>query len=246
MLSWGGTAISGILVEPVKAEKYPVFINYMGYNAQLWYPDPSSHPDAAEFTLCVRDQALNKPADSTEDWVTWGLESKDTYYYRGAFADVVRAVDFVCSLPKADPNRIFAEGGSQGGAFTLVSASLDKRIKAIAPFVPFLSDFPDYFKIAEWPGNQVLAAATAKGIPEEELYKTLSYFDIKNFTDRIECPVLMGFGLQDPVCPPHTNFAGFNRITTEKSWICFPFAGHQVERENGWWQARDEFFSKFL
>lgn len=246
MLSWGETAISGILVEPVKAEKYPVFINYMGYNAQLWYPDPSSRPDAAEFTLCVRDQALNKPADSTEDWVTWGLESKDTYYYRGAFADVVRAVDFVCSLPKADPNRIFAEGGSQGGAFTLVSASLDKRIKAIAPFVPFLSDFPDYFKIAEWPGNQVLAAAAAKGIPEEDLYKTLSYFDIKNFTDRIECPVLMGFGLQDPVCPPHTNFAGFNRITTQKSWICFPFAGHQVEREDGWWQARDEFFSKFL
>lgn len=246
LYSFGNTAISGVLVEPVREGKFPVFINYMGYNSGVWYSDPSSKPDAIEFTLCVRDQALNKPADSTEDWVTWGLESKETYYYRGAFADVVRAVDFVASLPKADTDHIFAEGGSQGGAFTLIAASLDHRIKAAAPFVPFLSDYPDYFRIAGWPGGQVLAAAKAKGIAEEDLYRTLSYFDVKNFTDRIECPVLMGFGLQDPTCPPHTNFAGYNQIRTEKEWICFPLAGHQVEREDGWWKARDAFMEKYM
>lgn len=244
MRSLGGTPISGVLTEPVRDGKYPVYINYMGYNANVWYNDPSSRPEAIEFTLCVRDQGLNKPSDSTEDWVTWGLESKETYYYRGAFSDVVRAVDFVSSLPKADTGRIFAEGGSQGGAFTLVAASLDHRIRAAAPFVPFLSDFPDYFRIAGWPGGQVLEAARKKGISEEDLYRTLSYFDVKNFTDKIECPVLMGFGLQDWVCPPHTNFAGFNLIRTEKEWICFPRAGHQVEREEGWWAARDAFMER--
>ena len=246
MRSLGGEAISGVLTEPVREGKYPVFINYMGYNSNVWYSDPSSKPDVIEFTLCVRDQALNKPSDSTADWVTWGLESKETYYYRGAFADVVRAVDFVASLPKADTGRIFAEGGSQGGAFTLIAASLDHRIRAAAPYVPFLSDYPDYFRIADWPGGQVLAAAKERGISEEDLYRTLSYFDVKNFTDRIGCPVLMGFGLQDPTCPPHTNFAGFNQIRTEKEWVCFPRAGHQVEREDGWWKARDAFMGKYL
>ena len=246
MKSFGGEDISGIYIEPVKEGKYPVFINYMGYGAEVWYNDPSARPEAAEFTLCVRNQGLNRKPGEKDDWVIRGLADRDTYYYRGAFMDVVRAVDFAASREKADTSRIFAEGGSQGGAFTLVSASLDRRIKGIAPFVPFLSDFPDYFRIAGWPAGPVLAEAERLGLSDEELYRTLSYFDVKNFTDRIVCPVLMGFGLQDDVCPPHTNFAGYNQITSSKSYVTFPLSGHHVETEAGWWQARDAFFGKLL
>ena len=56
----------------------------------------------------------------------------------------------------------------------------------------------------------------------------------------------MGFGLQDPVCPPHTNFAGYNMIRTPKQWICFPFSGHHVEEEAGWWEARNKFFQPYI
>ena len=246
MRSFGGEPISGIYMEPVKDGKYPVFINYMGYGSDVWYNDPSSRPEAIEFTLCVRNQALNRRPGEKDDWVTRGLGNKDTYYYRGAFMDVIRAIDFAASREKADTSKIFAEGGSQGGAFTLVAASLDSRIKGIAPFVPFLSDFPDYFDIASWPSTPVLEEAERLGISREDLFRTLSYFDVKNFTDRISCPVLMGFGLQDDVCPPHTNFAGYNHITSPKSYVTFPLSGHHVETEAGWWAARDEFFEKYL
>lgn len=246
MMSFGGEHISGICIVPVRDGKFPVFINYMGYGAEVWYNDPSARPDAIEFTLCVRNQGLNRKPGEKDDWVVRGLADRDTYYYRGAFMDVVRAVDFAASLEKADTSRIFAEGGSQGGAFTLVAASLDKRIRAIATFVPFLSDFPDYFRIAGWPAGPVLAEAERLGLSDEELYRMLSYFDVKNFTDRIACPVLMGFGLQDDVCPPHTNFSGYNQITSPKSYVTFPLSGHHVETEAGWWEARDAFFGKFL
>lgn len=246
MRSFGGEWISGIYMEPVAPGRYPVFINYMGYGATLWYNDPSARPEAAEFTLCVRNQGLNRRPGEADDWVTRGIGSRDTYYYRGAFMDVVRAVDFVASREKVDTAMIFAEGGSQGGAFTLVAASLDRRIKGIAPFVPFLSDFPDYFAIAPWPSQPVLQAADRLGVSREELFRTLSYFDVKNFTDRITCPVLMGFGLQDDVCPPHTNFAGYNMITSSKTYVTFPLAGHHVETEAGWWAARDAFFDCLL
>ena len=244
MASFGGKMISGIVLIPNKEGRFPAKISYMGYGADVWYPDPSSEPDLVDFTLSVRDQGLNRTPG--QGWVRQGLQHKETYYYRGAFLDCVRAIDFVASLPQVDPDRIVAEGGSQGGAFTLVAASLDHRLKAIAPFVPFLSDFPDYFQVAEWPANEVLPAAREQGISDEDLYRTLSYFDVKNFTDRIECPVLMGFGLQDPVCPPHTNFAGYNMIRTQKQWICFPFSGHHVEEESGWWEARNAFFKPYL
>ena len=93
---------------------------------------------------------------------------------------------------------------------------------------------------------QAMAAAQAKGMSDDELYTMLSYFDVKNFTDRIQCPVLMAIGLQDTVCPPHTNFAGYNQIKTEKSWICYPAAGHNVWQQEGWSVAREDFLKKYL
>lgn len=244
MFSLGGEKISGVYVEPVKPGKYAATISYMGYNTQPWYSHPSANPELIEFTLCVRDQALNKTGEAT-DWCTWGLESREDYYYRGAFADVVRAIDFVCSREKTDLQRVVAEGESQGGAFTLVAASLDDRLKAIAPSAPFLCDYPDYFKLAHWPGNEIVARSEKMGQSYDELLDVLSYFDVKNFTDRITCPVLMGFGLQDPVCPPHTNFAGYNQIKSEKSWICYPLCDHSVWAQQGWQKAKYEFLNKY-
>lgn len=241
MKSFGGETVSGLLMLPVAEGKYPAMISYMGYGSEVWYPNPSDNPERIDFQLCIRNQAFNRLPGEKDDWCTRGIESKETYYYRGAFADAVRAIDFIFSLDKTDASQVFANGESQGGALTLVAASLDHRLKAIAPSAPFLNDYKDYFALVGWPGEPIIAAAKAKGMSDNEMYRVLSYFDVKNFTDKIECPVLMAIGLQDPVCPPHTNFAGYNHIKTEKSWICYPLAGHNVWQQPGWPKAKDEF-----
>ena len=246
MKSLGGEQVSGLLLLPTAEGKYPAVISYMGYGSDVWYADPSSNPDRIEFMLCIRNQAFNRVPGEKDDWCTRGLGDEYAYYYRGAFADAVRAIDFVCSLPQTDTERVVAYGESQGGALTLVAASLDHRLKAIAPSAPFLNDYKDYFVLAEWPGNWYIQAAKERGISDEDLYRCLSYFDVKNFTDRIQCPVLMAIGLQDTVCPPHTNFAGYNQIKTEKSWICYPAAGHNVWQQEGWSVAREDFLKKYL
>ena len=246
MKSFGGETISGLLMLPVAEGKYSAMISYMGYGSEVWYPHPSDNPERIDFQLCIRNQAFNRLPGEKDDWCTRGIESKETYYYRGAFADAVRAIDFIFSLDKTDAAQVFANGESQGGALTLVAASLDHRLKAIAPSAPFLNDYKDYFALAHWPAEPILRAADEKGISEEELYRTLSYFDVKNFTDKIECPVIMAIGLQDPVCPPHTNFAGYNHIRTEKSWICYPAAGHNVWEQKGWPEEKSRFFERFM
>ena len=246
MKSFGDETVSGLLYVPVADGKYPAMISYMGYGSEVWYADPSSNPQMIEFMLCVRNQAFNRKPGEKDDWCARGIADKDTYYYRGAFADAVRAIDFVCSLEKTDVDRVFAAGESQGGALTLAAASLDGRLKAIAPSAPFLCDYPDYFRLAGWPGDPIEAAAKEAGMSDEEMFKVLSYFDIKNFTDRIQCPVIMAIGLQDDVCPPHTNFAGYNHIRTEKSWICYPEAFHNVWQQEGWPIAKEDFFEKYI
>ena len=124
----------------------------------------------------------------------------------------------------------------------MAAASLDDRLRAVAPSAPFLCDFPDYLKLAQWPSNEINEAAKEKGMSREELMKVLSYFDMKNMADRIECPLIMGVGLQDDVCPIHTNFAGFNMVKSEKSWICYPQAKHDVWEQPDWPKAKEEFF----
>ena len=241
MKSLGGEAISGIYVEPVAPGKYPVMIYYMGYDTQVWDIDPSANPEMSEFILCIRKQALNKKGKEA-GWVKEGIESKDTYYYRGAICDAVRAIDFVCSREKTDPARVFAQGESQGGALTFAAAALDDRFRAVAPSAPFLCDFPDYMRLAQWPSNEINEAAQEKGMSQEDLLKVLSYFDMKNLADRIICPLIMGVGLQDDVCPVHTNFAGFNMVPSEKSWICYPKSKHNVWEQPEWPEAKEEFF----
>lgn len=242
--SFRGGKMGGILCEPVKEGKYPVYIDYMGYGAEPFWYDPSAAPEAIEFLVSVRDQGIFK--DSGERWIDRGLESKYKFYYRGAFCDVVRAVDFVASLEKADTSHIFARGESQGGAFTLISAALDHRISAAAPAVPFLGDYRHYSQIVWWPMWEVFEEADRQGISRERLFTMLSYFDVKNFMDRIECPVYMAFGLQDSTCPPHTNFAEYNLIKSPKKYFCVPNCGHAIWKEKTWREEREKWFETKL
>lgn len=246
MRSLGGETIRGYYLEPTAPGRYPAVVTFMGYDSEPWCPDADAAPGRVEFVLSHRGQGLNKPGNRYGDWIVSGLGSPATYYYRGAYMDAVRAVDFVASRDKVDPRLIFAEGGSQGGALTLAVCALDDRIAAAAPYVPFMSDFPDYLRIAPWPASALRPAAAAAGIADEELLRTLSYFDIKNLAGRIACPVLMGFGLQDEVCPPHTNFAGYNLLCSAKRWIVFPRRGHDVHNEPTWFAARDAFFGDVI
>lgn len=245
MKSLGGEVMGGILCKPNKPGKYVTYIDYMGYGAQpVWY-NPSAEPRAVEFLVSVRDQGIFKRQGHYR-WIDRGLKSRDSFYYRGAFCDVVRAIDFICGLDCVDVDHLYARGESQGGAFTLISASLDHRIKAIAPAVPFLNDYRHYSQIVRWPMWEVFAQAESEGIEREELFNMLRYFDVKNFTDRIQCPVYMSFGLQDATCPPHTNFAGYNQISTEKNYYCSPTAGHGQWAEEEWHKARAEYFNRII
>jgi len=228
MRSLDNELIMGYYAKPKKAGKHPVIVEYMGYGSKPYFPN-QSWDGFAYFVLSIRGQALNEKSNHFGTWFTYGIDNKDNYYYRGAFMDVLRALDFVSSRDEIDGERIAVRGSSQGGALSVAAASLDPRVKALAIGIPFLSDFEDYFKIAPWPKSDV--DNYIKQHPEvswKQVYNTLSYFDIKNLASRIRVPLVMGIGVQDNVCPPHINFAAYNRVKSEKSWMAFPTYGHST------------------
>ena len=51
-------------------------------------------------------------------------------------------------------------------------------------------------------------------------------------TPRIEAEVLMSTGFEDRTCPPSTQFAAYNKITSRKSLRAYPDFGHEGLPEN--------------
>ena len=213
----------------------------MGYGATP-YPPTQWWDGFAHFVLSIRGQALNLPENRFDNWMTYGLDSKEEYYYRGAYMDAVRALDFVCSRPEIDAEKIAVRGGSQGGALSFAAAALDKRVKVAAPSIPGFSDYRNWFRIVHWPGiefgNHIQRKMEDWNMTSEDaqqyveaLYDLLSYFDIKNLAQWIECPLIMGVGMQDEVCPPHIKFAAYNQVKSEKRWTACPDCGHSTNNE---------------
>lgn len=242
--SIGGGIGGGVLCVPNAEGKYPVYMEYMGYGADVYPYDPSSNPDRIQFLVSIRNQGIFR--DEAQRWIDRGLQDKNIYYYRGAYCDAVRAIDVAYSLDKADTDHVFASGESQGGALTIVAAALDHRITAAAPAVPFMGDFADYWKIVWWPEWEVFEAAEREGISRESVLELMRWFDTKNFAPMVQCPVYMAFGLQDPVCPPHTNWAPYNNMSCPKQWFCSPRCGHGMWEIALWKQVRQEFFDTFM
>ena len=242
--------VRGYYVEPQDGEKHPVLMHFYGYDDQkptskASCPSGGSKADYAEFYFSIRGQMLNnRPANLREpdgqgdfvnvygDWFAYNFGNLDGYYYRGAFLDCVQAVRFMASRPTSDMTNLFAEGSSQGGALCYATAALsDYPFSAITPNVAFLGDFPDYFQIVSWPAST--AKANKGSMTDEEMYRFLSYFDTKNLATRIseQTAVWATSGLQDGTCPPHTNLAPFNNLsTTDKQMNYYPEMTHDYPK----------------
>lgn len=246
--------IRGYYAEPVASGTYPVIITQNGYDSDAKIPAlnfcPNGHQNAnwIELNLSVRGQVINNRGENKNiygDWFAYHFGNKDNYYYRGAYMDVIRGIDFIASREKVQKDNIFMMGGSQGGALTIAGAALDNRIKAIAPSIQFMGDFPDYFKVGAWPASVAKKQQKALNLSDEAMYKFLSYFDTKNLAPYITCPVSTAIGLQDPVCPPHTNFAPYNNLkVTDKQYVVNSECKHEVP--TSWYNDCLTFFKKHL
>lgn len=135
-------------------------------------------------------------------------------------------------MPEVDGARVGATGGSQGGGLTLACASLEPRIQRAAPVFPFLCDY-----LRVWEMDLAVSAYEELRTyfrlfdplheREEEVFTRLGYIDNQHLAHRIQAEVLMAVGLMDSVCPPSTQFAAYNKITSKRDLIIYPDFGHE-------------------
>lgn len=153
--------------------------------------------------------------------------------YRQIFLDTAQLAKIVMEMPDVDPDRVGVMGGSQGGALTIACAALAPRIKRAAPVFPFLSDYQrvwsmDQAKDAYKELQEYFRLFDPMHKKEKVIFEKLGYIDIQHLADRIMADVLWGIGLMDTICPPSSQFATYNKITSRKSMEIYPDYGHEL------------------
>jgi cephalosporin-C deacetylase len=155
--------------------------------------------------------------------LTFGIGHPEGYYYQGAYADMIRAIDFLASRPEIDAKRIAIMGTSQGGGIALAVAALDSRIRAVAAHVPCLCGMREAATIS---GSLVNTLLDKSGVNNPAAWNTLDYFDPLRLAPDIHVPVLLSAGGKDKTCPAATIRAVFDAITATKSLAWYPQLPH--------------------
>jgi cephalosporin-C deacetylase-like acetyl esterase len=170
---------------------------------------------------------------------TYNLDNRDTYYYKRVYLGCVRANDFIFSLPQFDGVNLAVTGGSQGGALSIVTAALDSRVKWTAPIYPALADMVGYQKgrAGGWP-HIFDNRAYPHNITDAKI-KTAAYYDVVNFAKQLKVPVHYSMGFNDETCPPTSMWAAYNVITAPKELKLYLETGHwtypeETETVNNW------------
>ncbi len=235
-----GARISAYFAKPVGEGPFSGLVSYHGYNwgcSALEETVLGAFHGYVSAQLLVRGQqggsedTLPSASGHAVGWMTKGIESPETYYYRAVYMDAVRLLEIVASMDCVDRAKIAVTGGSQGGALSLAAAALTDIPSAAVVNYPYLCHFRRAIDLAQQDPyleiNQYFRQNPAPAV-EEQAMKTLSYFDLMNHAPNITCDTVVFTGLVDLITPPSTVFAAYNHMTCKKEIRVYRYFGHET------------------
>lgn len=237
---FGGGRLEGILLRPrhVNAPT-PALLFTHGYSMGNKYISGFLKWLLAGFSVLIVNMRVEIPMRNADQpscrvpggIMTRGLERPDTYIYRYMYADTYRSIQLLRSIEGIDPDRIGIWGASQGSAVAVAAAALDGNIRFLSLLYPYMNHIKSGIeKQVDGPFQEIwryfrLYDPELTTLPD--ICKTLSYFDIMHFADRIKCPVLVGAGLKDNVCLPQHTVGFYNLLQCEKELKLYHTHGHE-------------------
>lgn len=241
--------IYGYLSKPKKPGKYPALIYFPGSGIVNSIP---YHAIVRKnlISLSIEIHGINPQASSQiyqdirnafAGYRHFGIENKDTYYFKRVILGCIKASDYLCQLPEFNGKDFVTYGASQGGYLSITTATLHEKVSCLVAIHPAMADQTGYLhgRTGGWPH---LLGSRFFNIPE--IINTLSYYDTVNFAKRLKTSGFYSFGYNDNTCPPTTVYAVLNSIKAEKELFITPILGHwripEIEKK-----ARDWIQDKF-
>lgn len=230
----------GILTVPKKEGKFPAIIRFpgagvhpLGGNTLMAGKDIITldlyiHPFSMLWERSFYDNLKSSPYI---DYKFWGVDDRESYYFKRVITGCVKAVDLIYELDKFDGQNLASWGSSQGGALSIITTSLDPRIKMLVVLCPAMCDHTGYLKgrAGGWP--HFFAPENRSLYEKKEVIKTLSYYDVVNFARQISVPGFYSWGYNDETTPPTSFYSAYNVIKAPKQVYVIPEGKHRIYTE---------------
>ena len=238
-----GARIHAKYLRPTRAaEPHPAVVQFHGYSGSCgdWH-DKLGYVAMGYSILAMdcrgqggRSQDIGGVIGNTyRGHIIRGLDdAPENLLFRQIYLDTAQLAGIAMELPEVDPARVCAIGGSQGGGLTLACASLEPRVAKAIPIFPFLCDYQRVWEMDLAAGayeelKTYFRLFDPRHEREPEVFRRLGYIDCQHLAPRIKAQVLMAVGLMDTTCPPSTQFAAYNKITSPKKLAIYPDFGHE-------------------
>ena len=235
----GTRPVSGYLSVPRdKSRKYPAILGVDGAGVFSSYQTP--YQNAIRFNINAHGILNGQPREyylklrngELHNYMFINSGKRETVYFKYMFLRVLRALEYLKSMPEWNGKDLIVTGSSQGGAQTLFAAAMDKDVTLAVAMVPAMVDFAGCMavprRVSGWPkpyGPQKDHAAK---------WAVWDYFDMMNFGRRINCAIYISAGLIDLTCPPSGICAMYNLIPSKDKHIeLHRDMGHYARNEKG-------------
>lgn len=230
----------GILTIPTKEGKYPAIIRFPGAGVHpsggniaiadrdVITLDLYIHPFPMIWDRTFYDELQNS---SYIKYMFWGSSSRDSYYYKRAITGCIKAVDLIFELASFDGENLAAWGSSQGGALSIITSSLDTRIKMLVALCPAMCDYTGYMygRAGGWP--HFFNEDNIEKYNNEDVMSTLPYYDVVSFARNITIQGFYSWGFNDETTPPTSFYSAYNVINAPKNIFIIPEGKHQIYTE---------------
>lgn len=186
-IAFAGIAMAANLRIPEGSHKVPAVILVPGSDAskEEFYPREQYYLDRGLATL-----SLDGPGQG-ETWFNMRMRAD---YERAISA----AIDFLESQAQIDSSRVGLWGGSFAGYLVVRGAAFDKRVRACVencgPFEAKYYRWDDLLRLRRF--NHLWGTTTV-----EEADRAARQINLAGVIEKVECPLLVIHGKQDPVTP---------------------------------------------
>lgn len=224
-------------------KKYPAIQIMPGYGAE---EPPVDRTKEGYITLSVNPRNHGPSRDfwkSPVEHMMFNIEDPENYYYKLAFLDCLRAMQFLMARPEVDNKRVATEGGSQGGLFAIATAALEPRVKCVVSNVTAFSSYGNNTRLGTLGHHDQFAKLLQnENDPAKKaaIMRSLALTDGANMATMIKVPTQINMGDIDPVCPYVGGIDTLNNLkSTEKEFHISPNTPHAVpenmrEWNNSW------------
>ena len=228
-------SVHGTLYQNPKIKKPKVIIYLHDYNNCTELPVSTLDPSFAYFFLRMRGHSLVELTKNDVEmevkapgFATENILDPDSYYVKAIYLDAYRLIDALRLIPDIDCSSIGIIGKGLGAAAAMFCGCMHERISAIVLDSPLFANIPlcqnKSTSILADEINSYLMSSTKSN--RTRIKNNLILFDILNFTDKIERPVLVVTGLKDTMAHPGCTIGFLNRLVTDKTIEIYPEEGN--------------------